>query len=355
MGRIKFKFYYPEFSNVFLSLYALSGIDQSFGKSYLNFFKTQERQLDGEDQKQLQIFQQEVERLTEDRAGLNKFLEIIIDHNVENLIMLKRRVEKEFGEFDLTEIDRVYLYFYSRLVKDYKLFQIPIITVLKRLEKQLKDEKITYHLEKFHKFLKEEKRIKIDQHFFLTCYYFGRGRDATFIRILPNRILFYLPILISEGGKVSFDFDEKAFLEQIFFQTLSLQFEGQKNKFDSLITKYQLNETHFRGAVVGAVHYGIYSFDVFREALKLEKITNHLERKMIKSQINKDQVSLAISLTPLIERFYADRKGLGEDFLDEVSKIFEKGEEPESLKKIVSAKEKKRKIKEERKGVIFES
>src|SRR3989339_1089931 len=197
MGKIRFKLYYPEFSNIFLSLIALSEIRPGFGRNYRMFVSKKGGKPSVQDQAYLTIFRDEITRLTKDDKGLNCLMSIIFDHNVENLIMLKRKIEKEFGPFDCSRIDKVYLYFYQTLKADYLFFQLPIVTALTRLEQQLEDQKIAYHLEKFHKFIEKERLMKLDKHFFISCTYFGEGGKASFWRFEPNRILFNIPIVIT--------------------------------------------------------------------------------------------------------------------------------------------------------------
>lgn len=350
MGRVKFNFYYPEFSNLFLSILTLAEIEPDFGINYKAYLQQQNRKFSAKDYEFLALFKSEILRLTENRKKLPQLWDIILDHRVENLIMFKRRINKEFGAFDCRKIDSVYLYFYKTISTDYKLFQFPIITALTRIEKHLEEQKVIYHLEKFHRFLEREKQIAIDSHFFVSCYYFGEGKKARFERISPNRILFYLPIIIKEGS-LSFDFDEIAFLEQIFYQALTLQFETRREKFLPIFKEHNINEKNFGEAMVGAIHYGIYSFDVYKETLKLEKITDHLEEKLRDPEINKNQVSFAIRLTPLLDRFYKDRRGMDEEFLDEAVKIYKEWQEikPQILKgEIVDTKGNNQ-------GVIFQN
>jgi hypothetical protein len=186
----------------------------------------------------------------------------------------------------------------------------------------MESEKFIKHLEKFHKFLEKERRMKLDHHFFLSCYYFGEGKIASFDRRNPNKISFFLPIVYDENDDLIFDFDEKAFLEQIFYQALSLQFEQRKNKFESVIEKHKIDEIHFRRAFIGALHYGIYSFDVHKESMGLEDPTDYLKKKEFKPEVNEFQVSFALDIVPLIDDFYKTRRGLDEDFLSQLGKIY---------------------------------
>jgi len=352
MGKVKFKLYYPEFSNILLSIYALSEIDSQFGHNFRKYYKHRKGNLSEKDQEYLELFKNEIRLLTLDYQYLNKFLSIIFDQKVDNLILLKRKIEKDFKSFDCTNIDKVYLYFYSRLLGDYKLFQTPILASLSRLEKQLEDQRVIYHLEKFHKFLEQEKLMKVDSHFFVVCNYFGEGAKAQFIRFSEKTILLYLPILINEKGNICFNFNEKAFLEQIFYHALSLQFEEKQDKFTSIIEEHNISRIHFQGAMVGALHYGIYAFDIYRETLNLVKVTDYLEKKLLESHLDKDQVSFAIKLAPLIERFYKDRKSLDKEFLDEVVYIHQDLQKTSfSQKNIIEGV--KNKEEEVKKGLIF--
>ena len=274
-------------------------------------------------------------------------MSIIFDHNVENLIMLKRKIEKEFGPFDCSRIDKVYLYFYQTLKADYLFFQLPIVTALTRLEQQLEDQKIAYHLEKFHKFIEKERLMKLDKHFFISCTYFGEGGKASFWRFEPNRILFNIPIVITPQNKLSFSFNEQSFLEQIFYQTIALQFTTKREKFAPLMERHKIAESELIRAFFGALHYGIYAFDVHKEEFQLVKVTDGLHRKRRELKVAETHFELAMQITPVLNAFYEDRKGLDEEFMTEFAKVL-------AVRPPDNLIDKKTKKELEKEGVIFE-
>ncbi len=355
MGKIRVKLYYPEFTNVMLSLYALSGLDPKFGGNYKLFKSRQKEQLTDKDWEYIDLWKQEMTLIAKDQTGWKRLLEIVYDYHVENLIMFERRIRKEFGSYDLKNFNRIYLYLHPRISKDYKLFHHPITTTLNRLERQIKELKMTDHLERFMRFLEKEKKLQFDHDYFLSCDFFAPGGRATFKRIHPNLIRFSLPILFNAQGNLTFDFDEQVFLDQIFYNILSLQFESKKPGFSSLLVQHQINEIHFHGGVVGAVHYGIYTYDIHRERLKMEKVTDHLERQLTNPRVDKIQVNYAMKLIPLIERFYQDRAGLDEIFIKEAATIYTEWQEAEKIKHKEVVDDKKINQAEKGQVVVFES